>query len=235
MPDEIYRFENGITVHRRHLLDYQVNRYQTGGGGNLHEPEEESWFLKLIRDCPAESPLFYDIGGGIGYYSLLFLHERPSGQAVAIEALPEHATAIRENLALNGIAPERLRLLELAAHAHDGEVGFEINDFSSHVIEEGGTAPRQLRVPARDIAAILAEAPRPIDIAKLDVQGAETVLLERVISGGQAAQVTSWIIGTHGDALFDRCVSLLEPHWRILHQDRTPPFQPDGLIVASRR
>ncbi|MBL3570686.1 hypothetical protein BV509_02580 [Rhodovulum sulfidophilum] len=229
MQDDIYSFGNGVRVYRRHVLDHQVDRYVKAQAGNLHEPVEEHWFLTLLGEIPAADPLVYDIGCGIGYYTLLLLHERPGAEAVAFEPLPDHAAAIRENLALNGIAPDRLRLIEAAAHVAEGDVCFEAADFSSRVADEGG-----LRVAARDIAALLAAEARPVDLAKLDVQGAELALLRRIVEAGQADRVRRWIVGTHGDDLFAECCALLGQHWRVVHSDPAPAHQPDGLIVAVR-
>ncbi|ARC87516.1 FkbM family methyltransferase [Rhodovulum sp. MB263] len=229
MKDDIYSFGNGVRVFRRHVLDHQVNRYVKAQAGNLHEPVEEHWFLTLLGEIASPDPLVYDIGCGIGYYTLLLLRERPGAEAVALEPLPEHAAAIRENLALNGIAPGRVRLIEAAADMAEGEVCFEAADFSSRVAAGGG-----LRVAAHDIAALLAAEARPVDLAKLDVQGAELALLRRIVEAGQAARVRRWIVGTHGDDLFDECRALLARHWRLVHSDPAPPHQPDGLIVAVR-
>ncbi|ANB33537.1 FkbM family methyltransferase [Rhodovulum sulfidophilum] len=229
MQDDIYRFGNGVRVFRRHVLDHQVNRYVKAQAGNLHEPVEEHWFRTLLGGIAAPDPLVYDIGGGIGYYTLLLLRDRPGAEAVVFEPLPEHAAAIRENLALNGIAPDRLRLIEAAAHVDEGEVCFEAADFSSHVAAEGA-----LRVAAHDIAAMLAAEARPVDLAKLDVQGAELALLRRIVEAGLAERVRRWIVGTHGDDLFAECRALLDRHWRVVHSDPAPAHQPDGLIVAVR-
>ncbi|WP_373355952.1 FkbM family methyltransferase [Pseudoroseicyclus sp. CXY001] len=234
--DETYTFGNGVAVRRRHLLDVQVRRYTSADNGNLHEPEEEAWFLRLLADCPGPAPRFCDIGGGIGYYTLLALLQSPKLEATIFEVLPAHVSAIRENLALNDVPPDRVRLIEAAAHVAEGEVAFIDSDFSSHVVMEGVPLAKgsPFRAPARDLGAFLAEESAPFDIAKLDVQGGEAELLAHVVASGQAAKVCSWIIGTHGAALFDACREILRPHWRILHEDPAPPFQPDGLIVATQ-
>ena len=233
--DETYLFGNGVEVFRRHLLDFQVSRYLSEGNRNLHEPVEEDWFLRVIDSCNRPNLRFCDIGGGIGYYTLLLLKLRTEAEATVFEFLPAHISAIRENLALNGISPSRMTLIEAAAHVSDGVVEISERDFSSHVVIKGLPVAkgRRDRVPARDLAALLAAEPAPFDIAKLDVQGGEATLLSHVVESGQARQIRNWIIGTHGEAIFAECLDILSPHWRILHQDPNPPHQPDGLIVAT--
>ncbi|GGB19753.1 FkbM family methyltransferase [Allosediminivita pacifica] len=233
--NETYLFGNGLEVFRHHLLDFQVSRYLSDGNRNLHEPVEEDWFLRLIDSCDRPDLRFCDIGGGIGYYTLLLLKLRAEAEATVFEFLPAHISAIRENLALNGISPGRMTLIEAAAHVSDGVVEVSDSDFSSHVVIEDAPVAKgtRHRVPARDLAALLAAEPAPFDIAKLDVQGGEATLLSHVVESGQAGQIRNWIIGTHGEAIFAECLDILSPHWRILHQDPNPPHQPDGLIVAT--
>lgn len=67
-------------------------------------------------------------------------------------------------------------------------------------------------VPVRDIATIISEIGLPVDILKMDVEGAEYQILDRMIDSGAIEKVGMLLVEPHGD----RVPGLAEAHARML-------------------
>ena len=69
----------------------------------------------------------------------------------------------------------------------------------------------------------------------MDVQGLELDIL----SGGKGvlerADVKTFIIGTHGKAIHQKCINMLTSNgYSIEFEEEDTQHQPDGIIVASK-
>ena len=233
--DDVYEFSNGVAVFRRHLLEIQIARYQSEGNSNRHEPEEEDWLARVLGGIESAEPSVFDVGAGIGYYALLVLKLRPSAKIKAFEPLPEHFAALQENLTLNQVSGSRVSCVNEAAYDRNGVLAFEKLSYSSHLIDSETPISKgeQISVTARDVAEIIRNEPVPVDLMKIDIQGSEVALLERIVGTDCSGLVKNLIIGTHGQERHDRCLEIAKNRWRIIHEDPAPEFQMDGLIVAS--
>ena len=74
---------------------------------------------------------------------------------------------------------------------------------------------------------------RPADLVKMDVQGAEAQIIPSFLNGCLINQVRTWIVGTHGPRVFEQVKNGLSKHYKIVHADANPRFQPDGIVVAT--
>jgi FkbM family methyltransferase len=222
---DVHVFDNGLRVYRRHLSPIQAARYRET---NLHEPIEEEWFVRLVSGG-GDRYRFVDVGAGIGYYAILVRRLRPAADVYCFEPLREHATRLTENLALNGVDSDGVRIFETAVCDRVGAQPFHQEDFGSRLLPQG--APAAAVVPTTTLQAVIEETTGDLDLVKVDVQGDEL----RVIAGAGASapRIRSWIVGTHGPDLHRESTEALRAlGCRILFEDPNPPHQPDGLIVA---
>ncbi|WP_298333820.1 FkbM family methyltransferase [Asticcacaulis sp.] len=232
---ETYTFSNGIRLYRDTMLDQQIERYGQPGNPNLHEPDEEHWFTTLLAEC-RPTAVFADVGAGVGYYSLLAHRLCPTSRLVALEPLPAHAQAIRDHLHLNGIPADRLSLIEEAVAPSAGEASFYAAHYGSHLAQPGATASfPSIAVRCLTLNDLVDRIGSTIDLMKVDIQGLEAEILRSAPDLLAAGKVSRFIIGTYGQGLHRSVRDLIAPWYDIRHDDPTPPFQPDGLIVAQHK
>jgi FkbM family methyltransferase len=135
--------------------------------GTYEEPERI-----LIRQALSADDRVLEIGGGIGFVSLLCGKICGPANVLTYEANPRMAETIQQNYALNGYAPA---LRARAITACDREVTFFVNDnvisSSLHARNEG----RAQTVAADPLDEVIAEW-KPTAIV-MDIEGAETSIL----------------------------------------------------------
>jgi FkbM family methyltransferase len=150
--------------------------------------------------------IFVDCGGYDGCSVLQFLSRRPAFQAITFEPNPAF-------WGYYGLIPTRL--VRKAVAAHDGTVEFTVDpldgDGSSIVPAKSvvfdGSLPNErcprLTVPCVDLSRFLAATVRPGDTLclKLDVEGAEYAILEKMIEDGTIDLVSELFVEFH----WDRC------------------------------
>ncbi len=208
-----------------------------------HEPQEERVFDAVIRRLEAShveasrlgaavpAPTMIELGSFWAYYSLWFCQVLRGGRAVAMEPDPAYLQVGVRNAALNGLT-RRIEFVHGAVGARPGET----LDFRTE--STGAVVP----VVQHDLGSLLQHARwHRVDLVLLDIQGAETILLERartLLSGGRLRFI---VVSTHhqsisGDALtHQRALDLLigcGGHIIAEHTVRES-FSGDGLIVAS--
>jgi FkbM family methyltransferase len=124
-----------------------------------------------------------DIGANFGFYTLILGQAvGPTGSVHAFEANPHIATKLRKSVAVNGLSPWT-HVHALALSDRRGEI-----DFSFDPSFSGGGAIglnqhrdyQSLTVPTAPLDSLL-PADLPINIIKMDVEGAEAM----VLAGGQ--------------------------------------------------
>jgi FkbM family methyltransferase len=146
----------------------------------IWEPHISAFVADRLRPGDA----FCDIGANIGYYSLLASHAvGPRGVVIAVEPSPPIFALLLENLALNGA--RNVRTVEAAVAARAGKValyrGPSWNTGMTTMLVERG-----FRVADQVAALPLEDIFRPDEIArlrmiKIDVEGAEAPILERLL------------------------------------------------------
>ncbi|MCP4913979.1 MAG: FkbM family methyltransferase [Oligoflexia bacterium] len=87
---------------------------------NGHEPETEVIFERFFRDASC----FVDIGGNVGYFSLLAASVNPKIKVVAFEPLPQNISQFKENISLNPGFDQRIEIVEKCLSDEKGEVTF---------------------------------------------------------------------------------------------------------------
>lgn len=126
-----------------------------------------------------DAPRILDGGANVGLASLWWKRRFPQARITAFEADPELAACCRRNLERNGA--EDVELVEAALWTENGTVTFQSEGSDSGAV--GEVAAGDLAGPRREVRAVrlrdlLRAEPGPIDLLKLDVEGAEEALLE---------------------------------------------------------
>lgn len=120
-----------------------------------------------------------DLGAQSGFFSLLLARlVGPSGSVVAFEPLPANFRVLAENIQLNRLNNVTAR--PEAVTDYSGTLEFSVPDSSSNLIA-GPLSPGEDRptilVPAISLDAFAREIDRPIHFIKMDVEGAEGLVL----------------------------------------------------------
>lgn len=143
-----------------------------------YEPEESAWYAAHVR--PGDTVL--ELGGNVGYFTCLFARAvGPEGLVVAYEPDPMLADINERNAASHGYA-DRVVVRRSAASDESGRVTFfraGRNYGNNSLFRDdrdalGGTS---FEVDVVRVDDDLADLGRPIDVVKMDIQGAESLAL----------------------------------------------------------
>lgn len=215
----------------------------------LHRPPR-----KLM---PSDIRLVFDLGANIGLTMADFAHRNPEARVVGVEMAPDNARLCRRNV---GPWANRCTVIQAAAWPREGQVAFDpgIDVLSSriaqgangHVNGTNGTSGHAQganghaqgatpEVPTVSIDALLAAHARPgqpIDLLKLDVEGAEAALLTEATDWARRVRVIS--VEVHAPYSVARCIedleaigfdATLDPRFRGYPGEGMPP------VVGVRR
>lgn len=158
----------GVLSGFRMRVDWKIHRSFAYGSW---EPE----VVRAAREHVAPGMTVLDIGAQSGFYSLLFSRLVGSkGQVVAFEPLPANFRLLEENLLLNGIRNVTVRREAVAEFS--GEMNFE---FPHHVaslvagpvLEDDNQGV--MRVKGVSLDDCFLDSGRPVNVIKMDIEGAE--------------------------------------------------------------
>lgn len=150
------------------------------GDGKRPRPEDQ-FALELFASLARDARFVLDIGTYTGIFSLLAAEVAPAAQVHAFEVVPLVAEAARENVAANGLTDR------VTVHSHgvgkdgdtvqiaSGEGGSALPDFYSTKLHFTDGVP--VGVQSLDVIVEELDA-RPPSVVKIDVEGAEDVVLE---------------------------------------------------------
>ena len=153
-----------------------------------------------------------DAGANWGYFTLIAAAACGSdGRVIALEPDPRHADALDRNVAINGFA--QVRTMRAAAAACEGTVtlvGYEEREANRGVSrvagpDDRGTVGRRFEVPSKTLDAIT-EGTTTVDLVKIDVEGAEDLVLQGMQRGLAARRYRSILLELHPPLLRERGV-----------------------------
>jgi FkbM family methyltransferase len=121
---------------------------------------------------PGSVKQIVDLGGNVGYSCLWWLKLFPNSRVRVYEPHPVHIAQIERNLLLSRMM-DRVTLRPVAAGVRDEKGWFSDLDASSSLVSD--PRRRAFEVEVRDIFQELGSA--PIDILKIDIEGAEYPIL----------------------------------------------------------
>lgn len=153
-----------------------------------YEPVLTYWLVKILSDqswgcvgCDV-----WDVGAHRGYTALLCAKHR-SGRIVAFEPDASNLECFRDNLKANPALSEQIEVLPVAVSETDGAISLESpsDDKTQCQIVTQGVAPRArtfsavtvVTVPAVSLDSLLAEGRKAPGLLKIDVEGAEYLVL----------------------------------------------------------
>jgi len=158
----------------------------------LREPlESESVPFAMLRHLVRAGDVVYDAGANLGLYARYLVACLGASRVIAFEPVAENRAILARNLALGGIA-SRVSVLPLALADEDGAAEFQLDDLQSSSgtlsrVTGGepcvgrrmvGLGPLTAEVACRRLDSLIAEgALPPPDAMKIDVEGAEALLL----------------------------------------------------------
>jgi FkbM family methyltransferase len=164
-------------------LTYYVDPNDTAIGASLkeagrYEPEVTAAVTRHLR--PGQC--FVDIGASFGYFATLAGSiVGPTGHLIAFEPGPQNQSMLLLNLASNGIRGPEVH--QMALDAEEGFVLYSYSGSNGFITPFGGD-PAELTnrslVRTSTLDAMLGD--RPVDMIKIDVEGAEG----RVLRGAEA-------------------------------------------------
>jgi len=135
-----------------------------------HEYGNQGLFHKEV--LPGDT--VYDVGANVGFFTLLASElVGGHGKVVAFEPLPQNLKFLRKHIELNGLA--NVQVIDKAVANANGRVLFSCGDGSStaHISDKG-----EIEVDAVSLDSLIEKrAIPPPDFVKIDVEGAESLVL----------------------------------------------------------
>jgi FkbM family methyltransferase len=154
-------------------------RYLTGDA----EPEVQQALAELIK--PGQT--VYDVGANIGFFTILCSRlVGPEGHVYAFEPIPQNLKTLHHNVALNRL--ENVTVVEQALSSSTGTAQMFVSPWSAfHSLNvEGATkqedhGPDEGEITVRTVTLdefVQGEGVRAPDLIKIDVEGAELIVVE---------------------------------------------------------
>jgi FkbM family methyltransferase len=140
--------------------------------GNF-EPQKEAILVQYL----GPGKVFFDVGGHIGYFSLIAATlVRPNGAVAAFEPSPTNASQFQQNLSVNPDLASLIRLQVAAASDAVGRAVFERgeNSYVGHLVE--GASQSGFDVPTTTLDAFATAQNLWPDLLKIDAEGAEPMI-----------------------------------------------------------
>jgi FkbM family methyltransferase len=214
----------------------------------LRKPlESERFPFAMLRKLVRPGDVVYDCGANLGLYARHLTGSLGAGRVVAFEPMADNREILAANLALGGIA-DRVTVLPFALSDEDGTAEFQVDDMQTtsgtlSKVTGGGASegrrnlrlgPLTTRVPSRRLdTAVAEERLPPPDVIKVDVEGAEGLLL-RGAAGLLREHRPRLLVELHGaavardvlavlDGLGYACAGKVEPHIHASGYGRLDP------------
>ena len=180
----------------------------------------EDYFFET--DMPA--PFIIDAGSNIGMSTLYFKKLYPNARITGFEALPPTFEVLRRNVETNALRDVTIHNLALAAEPGISVLHYDPRRAGSLTASTVGVSSATETEHACEIPnALLSEfIDAPVDLLKLDVEGAEDAVLQELAASGKLPHVRAMIFEYHhhlsdfheqtpsGRDTFSETLSLLE-------------------------
>ena len=242
--------------------------YQTDIAGHpvkyRNKLEYEAIYDEIFRDneygmvtIDVPNPVILDVGAHIGLTTIRFKQDYPDAQITCFEPMPANASLLRDNT--RHLPGPEVTVVENAVAASSGYVPF----FSSELTEENGDMhwtwgnslvanqwikDEPMRIDGVATVQLSDYINGPIDLLKMDIEGAETSVLKEI--EGKAQHIKQVVMEYHGSSInpqnnLENILRMLEeygfsvdiyqdqtkiqedeihrtdPYWLILHARRT--------------
>jgi FkbM family methyltransferase len=196
---------------------------------------------ELMRIATNDGGLLVDVGANIGYFTCLWLSANKANRCISVEASPRNIELLESNINENGYS-DRCELKRVAASNQHGEVSFDQGPIAQTGwggISEGiGSGLRVIRVPCVPLSDLV-PVDVPIRLVKIDVEGAEALVLEgaeKLFRDKQVKEVWFEDNVARREKLrisIDRLFSVLENNgYKVMKSSKENPLSMD--FVAER-
>jgi len=180
------------------------------GAASAYKPAID--FRRLVADAAGRGRFLVkiDVGGSVGTMALSVALRNGAIHVVTIEPNARAAALLRQSVRLNRL-DRRITVVEAIAAAADGELPFEeTGSANGHVALAGAASAK----PAIDFCRLVAEtAGRGRCLVKIDVEGFETTLLERLPDSSARHNLVVFVelhaLGFNGFGDPERCLTML--------------------------
>jgi len=130
------------------------------------------WFLGALAGAPMH---VLDIGGHVGTFACQLAQRQPQATIQCFEPSATTADYLRRNIAQNGF-DSRISVAETAVAASTGFAMFDDNGAGSGLnglVQDGSAPAAATRVPTVAFDEVVAGAPSPVKLVKIDCEGGE--------------------------------------------------------------
>jgi FkbM family methyltransferase len=146
--------------------------------------------------CDTETPVIFDCGANIGMATLYFKWLFPQSNIVAFEPDPTTFRALRRNIEENHLS--EVSVHNVALWSENGVVPFFVPEGQPGSLVMSTNPSRnqgkQITVPSRRLSEYI---DGPVDLLKLDVEGAEHQVVWDLVQSGKVEQVRQMLIEYH--------------------------------------
>ena len=143
---------------------------------NIFEKSDIEFLLSELKD----GDIFFDIGANIGLFSLALANKNKTIKVHAFEPIPLNAKIFEASLELNYI--ESVKVNQMCVGQKLGDIEFSIakdSAYSSIALTQNQSAVKIIKVPITTLDYYFdANSLQRIDIIKMDVEGAEKLVLD---------------------------------------------------------
>lgn len=179
----------------------------------------------LIRGALQKGDRVLEVGGGVGFVSVLCSKIVGAENVLTYEANPKMHPVIRKNFELNGLTPN-LRSKAITSDGRDVTFFISDNIISSSLIErEGGKAQT---IPADALDAVLAEW-KPTALV-MDAEGAEVDILGQ----SQLPGLSKMILELHPHIVGEAPIQKLKDHFARLGFREEKAIHKSSYFLRSR-
>ncbi len=144
-----------------------------------YEPDETAFFRDFIKP----DDVCMDVGGNVGFFSVLMGQSASSGKVHVFEPIPLNASLVRANCDLNSLT--NVAVNNVAVGASEGTVQFSVSVDSAYssMHATGRLAQeRVIDVPVITLDSYVSGSGIPrVDIMKVDVEGAEDLVVSGAV------------------------------------------------------
>lgn len=224
----------------RNSLSLNYSNYQEFQGLHKEIFQQHCYYTQLSTP----TPVILDIGAHIGLATLYFKQQYPAAQVTAVEPLPQNLKLLQQNLEQNHFYD--VTIVPKAVSAVEGPLTIYFDDSPDHWWSVAGSirgswartqVSSSLQVESLSLSQLLT---RPVDLLKLDIEGAETEVLRAAIP--YLHQIGEIFVEYHpveGNYLQELTTLLKQSgftikiyHQGVLHQ---PPYPRNKLLLIEAR
>ena len=214
-----------------HLVGFRLEYCDADSLRNLYQEifAREEYFF----ECNTRTPVIFDCGANIGLATVFFKWLYPESTVIAFEADPTTFAILQRNIDLNGLV--NVSAHNVALWDNNDIIPFFVIDNQPGSLlmstNANRTHGREIKVDARRLSEYVTT---PVDLLKLDVEGAERRVICDLLQSGKMSLVRRMILEYHhhipGDAAgLGSFLTLLEQSgWNYqLHSNFFPPAEKD--------